>query len=913
MRFTYLELENYIGIYNGMGLYNIKINFLKSKHRICVIKGTNGSGKTTIQSALSLFPDGNESFIPDKPAKKIVRVLNNNIEYEVKFFHDIRSSGVRIPTKAFIIKKTPDGNEVELNPSGNVTSYKDILYQEFKLDSNFFALTRLSMDDRGLGYKRPADRKKFVNSIIESLDVYNEIYKTISKKANNIKAIMNNITSRLGAIGDKGSIASLRDSLADDIAKIQAKRDEINGKIAAITATITSADPDNYIQDSFKEKNSALKQVNSLLKKLVDGYQSENRLFIPEVETKLLGDKLDKYYKDITYFTQEAEKLRTAARSIIDQMSSLRSQLDLTISQLQSLKTDEYIELEKELEDAKARAAEVAQAISVTGIDPMAFTKDEYITALNTVHDIVNMVNVFRSTFDYNMINTCISEYASLGYLGVPDMLRCDDELQIISSAPELQQRFLQQIAAAESDVKLVNTLKNRPDGCKIDSCFFIADAVKVAATNPEYRLEELNKDYEAFRDSLAKAYERKEYVEVHNQCLNQIRTIVRAIDNNNGILVKLPNGGIFKSKQEFFEYLVGGQSFEFIDKIYQYLNVANNFEIYQGLMQSIDYYKIRLDTLASQRESMRKFEEVRQSLQKSLDDLNVRLSCNSKVLQDVEKALESAKAYAKHLNEVVIPRCDQIIDGIKKRNQYREELTAIQEKMSMISNYIESRTRLYGELKSLDTELSYKQKEKDETVYKLRQIEEYEKSLAEYKDVYDKYYEKIRYHSSPTTGIQLVFMQLYMGKILDISNKLLSYLFQGQYQLQPFIINEDEFRIPCMGNGYLNDDISSMSSSQLTMISMILSFALMSVSSTDYNVIKLDEIDDPLDEPNRAAFAILLDNIMDVMHTEQCIMISHSSEMITNNADIILLRSDGLVSVDPGANIIWDFNSQST
>ena len=492
-------------------------------------------------------------------------------------------------------------------------------------------------------------------------------------------------------------------------------------------------------------------------------------------------------------------------------------------------------------------------------------------------------------------------------------MLRCDEETQFISTSQETQQRFLQQIAEAENDVKFVERIELRPSECRMDNCYFVADAIKVAKTNPVERLRNLNIQYQEFIEKLKKAYERKEYVETHNQCLNQIRTIVRAIDNNNGILVKLPNGGIFKSKQEFFEYLVGGQSFEFIDRIYQYLNVANNFEIYQGLMQSIDYYKIRLDTLASQRESMRKFEEVRQSLQKSLDDLNVRLSCNSKVLQDVEKALESAKAYAKHLNEVVIPRCDQIIDGIKKRNQYREELTAIQEKMSMISNYIESRTRLYGELKSLDTELSYKQKEKDEAVYKLRQIDEYEKSLAEYKEVYDKYYEKIRYHSSPTTGIQLVFMQLYMGKILDISNKLLSYLFQGQYQLQPFIINEDEFRIPCMGNGYLNDDISSMSSSQLTMISMILSFALMSVSSTDYNVIKLDEIDDPLDEPNRAAFAILLDNIMDVMHTEQCIMISHSSEMITNNADIILLRSDGLVSVDPGANIIWDFNSQST
>src|SRR5699024_5072878 len=137
LRFTYLELENYIGIYNGMGLYNIKIDFLKSKHRVCVIKGTNGSGKTTIQSALSLFPDGNESFIPDKPARKVVRVMKDNDIYEIKFYHDLRPSGGRIPTKAFISKKTADGNEVELNPNGNVTSYRDILYEEFRLDTNF--------------------------------------------------------------------------------------------------------------------------------------------------------------------------------------------------------------------------------------------------------------------------------------------------------------------------------------------------------------------------------------------------------------------------------------------------------------------------------------------------------------------------------------------------------------------------------------------------------------------------------------------------------------------------------------------------------------------------------------------------------------------------------------------------------
>ena len=148
MRFLYLELNNYIGIYNGMGLYQIKIDFSKAFHRICVIKGTNGSGKTTIQSALSLFPDGSESFIPDKSASKIIRVKKLNTIYEIKFFHDLRPNGGRIPTKAFISKLDESGNMIEMNPNGNVTSYKDILLQEFNLDSNFFALTKLSMDDR---------------------------------------------------------------------------------------------------------------------------------------------------------------------------------------------------------------------------------------------------------------------------------------------------------------------------------------------------------------------------------------------------------------------------------------------------------------------------------------------------------------------------------------------------------------------------------------------------------------------------------------------------------------------------------------------------------------------------------------------------------------------------------------------
>ena len=910
MRFTYLELGNYIGIYNGMGLYKIVIDFSKAYHRICVIKGTNGSGKTTIQSALSLFPDGNECFIPDKSAYKIVRVTNGLDKYEVKFYHDAKSGGMRSTTKAFIAKANQEGILEELNPNGNVTTYKDILYREFKLDSNFFALTKLSMDDRGLGYKRPAERKRFVNSIIESLEAYNDIYKTVSKKATALKTMMSSVTAKLGSLGDKGSLTSLKESIETELDSLREKRRELDSQIAVVKNKMHSIDPDSSIQDTYKKTIKELAIVRASLKKSIMSYQSMNKLFVPELESQLLVDNLKKCYEDIAYFEKESEKLQAVSRSIIEQISSIRSQLELVISQMDSLKTDEYIRTEEELAKCRAQAKEIREAIAVTGIDPNAFTRDEYILALETVHEIVSMVDMFRATYDYNMINTCISDFSAIGYSGMPPVKDCSNEDRLVANSQTLLADYRINIADARSKLELANMLDKRPKDCTIDGCFYIADAVKAAACNPQETINRLTQEMEDFKEDVRKASEYIEYAQTYNNCVNTIRTIIRSIDKNNSILTRLPNGGIFESKAQFFEALASGQSFEFIDRLYQYITLSNYIDQYRVLRTSIERYEDRLKSMSANKESFQKFGEAKQKLLATIADLEMRLSANSQVLKRLEGTIAKAKAYANYINEHLIPKCDIIIADLAKRDELQKSLEGMQSSMRDIDSYWEQISELNGQLRVIEMQIKGKETDKENVNYKLMQIEENEKVLEEYKAKYDLY-EKIKYYSSPTTGIQLVFMQLYMGNILTISNQLLAYLFGGQYQLQPFIINEDEFRIPCMGNGYLNDDISSMSSSQLTMISMILSFALLSVSSTEYNVIKLDEIDDPLDEPNRMAFAQLLDSIMDIMHTEQCIMISHSSEMITNNADIILLRSDGLASIDTDANIIWDYSKQ--
>ena len=63
MRILRLMLKNYVGIYAGMGLHEIDIDFSKCAHKICIIRGDNGSGKSTILKALSPINDSSKDYL----------------------------------------------------------------------------------------------------------------------------------------------------------------------------------------------------------------------------------------------------------------------------------------------------------------------------------------------------------------------------------------------------------------------------------------------------------------------------------------------------------------------------------------------------------------------------------------------------------------------------------------------------------------------------------------------------------------------------------------------------------------------------------------------------------------------------------------------------------------------------------
>lgn len=103
------------------------------------------------------------------------------------------------------------------------------------------------------------------------------------------------------------------------------------------------------------------------------------------------------------------------------------------------------------------------------------------------------------------------------------------------------------------------------------------------------------------------------------------------------------------------------------------------------------------------------------------------------------------------------------------------------------------------------------------------------------------------------------------------------------------------------------------MSDSQLSMISMLISFVLLRNSSNKYNIIKLDEVDDNLDNMNRIQFSILIEQIMIDLGFDQCLIISHNNELDLSNTDIVILKMESQEMIDSlynsGGNIVFSYN----
>ena len=233
----------------------------------------------------------------------------------------------------------------------------------------------------------------------------------------------------------------------------------------------------------------------------------------------------------------------------------------------------------------------------------------------------------------------------------------------------------------------------------------------------------------------------------------------------------------------------------------------------------------------------------------------------------------------------------------------------------NMLQSTIESTSKLLGPLETAEKELQENRWKLKQLTDRINDMRSRHRDMDSKLQVYHRLVEEeadlanltiIQESASTKKGIPVVYMKRYLGRIRKVANQLLDLIYEGDLRLAKFNITQDSFEVPFVKNGAKLPDVKHASQSEVALITMALSFALMKRATGSYNVLLLDEIDAGLDDENRAAFLKMLGAQMATLKAEQVFMVSHNmSQMINIPMDVIRLGPVGFSS--KMQNVIYD------
>lgn len=898
MKYKSIELCNYAGIYNGMGLSQISIDFTKCITNKIIIKGKNGSGKSTLLNAINPNPDSNDNFIPNAEARKTLVLTNNGVDYIIRYIHPVNNNGSRGTTKGYI-SKLINGNMVELNPNGNISSCKDIIYSEFNLDANYLSLAKLTTENRGLVDSKPAERKKLINSIINNLETYNNIFKILSKKASTYKSLINSLVTKIDYLGNEAQLNSRLGNITGRISSLEEERDTTLGAIAAVKLRISEyikiLRDNNYdsIVEELKDAKSTVKTLSTSINNKLISYGID--------DINKIQSFMDDIYKQIVSLESKYDSIKSRIPILIASKESELSSLKIKQEKLSSLQSDyNYIDIKRAIDEAKIIIDSHNEVFNKMKLmDVNIITKDEFNSAMEALRYLKESAYNLTSSYNIADIRECVINRSYI----IDNISNIHSLRAELTEKRDLLNKLNTEYSVFISKREIAKDLINRPSGCTINDCPYIKNALLADKKYPEGDMIALENNISLLSNEIDVLDKTIDKLVIYNEIIGFLSNIERELNSNIGFIKKLPIRKDFK--ESFINRILDMDRFEDIDELYKFVDCGNMIEEYKNAMEQLHRYEVEYKLYESRNIIIESMISDIDNINRKIDNIAQEINEDSEKISEMDIKLSELKDIYDKLKILLSKINDSLIPTQKRV----DELTVIKETLDNNTSELDTLERQLGTLNAnmnnITNDIKVLSEEKDEIKHSLAMLTDYKKELALYQDSYTKI-DKIRYYASPSTGIQTLYMQLYMNNVISTANNLLSLLFDGEFILQPFIINEQEFRIPCLGSGLLHDDISSMSTAQKSMISMILSYSILHQSSGVYNIISLDEMDGSLDGSNRLYFMTLLDNIMRILGCEQCFIISHNSELISEMADIIMLKDDP--GANYGGNVIWKY-----
>ena len=881
-----------IGFRSGLGKKKVDLDLTDYLDReIICICGDNGTGKSTLASTIHPWPwptDGRNRFIEDGKEGAIIReyIGDDGTEILTRCIYKPKKTNGEYDghtCQAYFQVTAPGCDPVEMNSTGNVTSYKDLLYTYFGITKDFLNFASYSTAVASIVRMTDTERKDSVNMLIPNVKRFEIAYDVVNDKFKELRNMARNLSQKILTLRDEDSLEADLNRLTKEIKKYSEAREDEMKKLAKYKGRLEELSGGQDLDKLINQYNAMVgnlaiydTEIDSIRSQLFKLY---DKLGVDHPKDSVNFDGIDKVSANVIKYERKLASIDAAMENYGKRRDQLRTDLEAVDKELGETESMIYsLEMQdpKELERTRKAYEDQLKGLRFTDhIDEYADMS--YDEAVNLSRQVV-MVNQMIDAL-YNEYGELVSQYFSNDldpdgftshYNQVVDQLTMS-----IQTTSAKRDQLLRQLIEKEQYKKFQERLKMRPRNCHIDDCPFIADALKYASISSE--LAELSKRYEEMGVLLESQVSQKTQIE-GEIALNS-------------------------DAQKLIQYLVAMEPL-----LAKYLHISDLKTLYRAIGNGTWGTLLDIMTL--------------KEVASILSEKELYYQITTMRLPEIDHALELAKVYStnreilEHQRDQLITRRETLTDeldemklhlgvGTNQREYYARmksrwtEVNGLLERYrELIRNQLETQTKVTEQDSKIHTikELLDKSKEKKAVINELDELIRERNPLREKTNLDLDALRRLKIEQaevernfviidiirrivSPGKGIRKELLALYMDEIRETANQLLLNTMDGKLYLDEFVITDKEFIIPYMASDSYGSDISYASSAQQSMISMAMSLAILSRLLTRYGLLSLDELDGPLSPKNKGEFIPVLINQMKYIGVNQAFLISQSAE----------------------------------
>lgn len=880
MKIEFLYLENFVCVAAGLKRNSVTLNLRDNDLPINVFIGGIGSGKTFIMSHLQPFAtlgsldvrNQDDQIMEGYDGLKIIEYEKDGFHYVIRHEYIWAEKSKSHSTKSYMMK-----DDEELNPTGNVSSFKYMVKVEFGIEQSHLRLLRLGDNVTSLIGLSATERKTYVASMLEQAEFILALNKKFREDLRNINAQVNVLTNKLTQIGLNNE-AQYRAEIEDrreDLEAIDALIKEKEAKITKHLAEISLIAPRGY-GEYMKE-----------LKTLIDQYDSK-RNERDTLSVELMSLSGEKTVSDIAKeiganeaLIQSNEEKILASTIEYDRYNVALAQIE---SKIATLLSDDHIRvIREEYESLKLQLEKEWDRIKDF---KCGYTSSFIKSLINDLHAVDVLIN------DINQYDSDVVKKIYLSDASVVSWAR--NKGDILTGRKINLSKKLNNLSYSASYTPI--GVMYTPPHCPTPNCpfkkthpFTLADGRSTKEINVE--VEEIREEIERVDKEL---YVLAEYPAIYTKIeslrgkFKETIPVLRKLgclltDNVLQILTRI-------DKQRWYSY----------DGLIDVQEKCILKESYYESLENLRLMKLELDSYeADNLEQMQaKKSEYEEVISKEVQTIST-LNENNKALSARTKDLYSL--YDAMLNKA--SKEQQLQELNHELDLLSQDLKVRAKNADLIAPYEMVNENLRSEIRSLSIEREGLVSKINRLVSIINDLE-FTRNQMEAILTDQKYMTLLVDATSSKEGIPLEMINHFLGGCKDLVNDLVFDIFEEDIALEDFNITEKEFLIPYTVNGKYIEDVTKASQGQKSLFNIAIAFSFILMVQLPYNIALLDEVDGPLHKTEHMKFLTMVVKLMKKIGSVQIFLTTHNTALERFPVNYIATTEEDL-NLDNGSNLI--------